>query len=826
MQRFEWIVPIIAALVSATSAEVRADAEAPPPEYGKVELVRDHWGVAHVFAETDAGAMYGVGYATAEDRGFQMHYFLRIIQGRLAEIVGDVKKTRRNETALENDRRMRTFGFRRAARQRVEQLDAESLAMLEAYSRGVNDYFAENGDKLPELFEKVGLRPEPWTPADCLLSWWHLGQFFATDGTRDLLHYRNLTEGAGPGRPMPPGRGGRRGARGPGRGGPRDFPGVSDLEPLPPDDSTAVVTREDVTDAWIERAEAFLREHGYPKDEPAPAGQGPTGPKFSHAWVADGRFTESGGAVLVSMPQTPVTNPSLFYEFHARGKTFDARGVGVPGSPIILIGWNRHVAWGMTALGADQADLFRLQTDADHPDQYEFDGERRPMDIMREEIKVRGGRSQTIVVRQTHLGPIVNEFAFARPGDPPVALKRIPICETDRDTIQGALAMMRARDVREFHQALEGWRFPTANVVFGDSRGSIGYSTIGALPLRSPHALEEGGAAHDGSASKYDWQAIIPHDLVPHVLDPKQGHLFSGNHRPVGSFYPIPLGIRTGSMGDTVRSWRLRQLFESKTSAGPEQVLDMFRDPVNPARREIVRIGYHLRDVLKRDLSQEALLSLAQLEGWYAAGAPSRLDVPGAELAIEINTMFRFVTTDLAVVYGGGEAGLTHLLKTVAIRLDENSQADVDSMEQQFVDDALANAWKAAQRSYGRDPDRWNEVARRQVLQRKLGAYESLDGFPSLDEALDMDFPPLACIDGATVFSQAAQAYVQWVPLADVDGARSLLPPGPSERADSPVRGVNVEPWTRGELNPAPLSREAVEQLAQSSRALLAGEKR
>ena len=211
---------------------------------------------------------------------------------------------------------------------------------------------------------------------------------------------------------------------------------------------------------------------------------------------------------------------------------------------------------------------------------------------------------------------------------------------------------------------------------------------------------------------------------------------------------------------------------------------------------------------------------------WYAAGAPSRLDVPGAELATQINTMFRFVTTDLAIVYGGGDSGLTYLLKTLTNRIQEDPRADVDAMEQEFIDNVLAGAWHSAQRSYGRDPERWNEAARRQVLQRKLGAYESLDGFPSLDEALDMDFPPLACVDGATVFSQAAQAYVQWVPLADVDRAGSLLPPGTSERADSPMRRVNVDAWTRGELNPAPLSRKAVEQLAQSSRVLLPGEKR
>ena len=204
----------LTAFTLAVAAGTLALAEVGAREYGKVELIRDTWGVPHVFAETDAGAMYGLGYANAEDRGFQMHYTLRIIQGRLAEVIGDVKKTRRNETAVQSDRKMRTFGFDRAADERVEQLDDESVALLEAFSEGVNDYFEQHRDDLPDLFGKVGLEPEPWTPADCILSWWHLAQFFATDGTRDLMHYRNLVQGGGRRRPIPPFRGGGRGDRG------------------------------------------------------------------------------------------------------------------------------------------------------------------------------------------------------------------------------------------------------------------------------------------------------------------------------------------------------------------------------------------------------------------------------------------------------------------------------------------------------------------------------------------------------------------------------------------------------------------------------------
>ena len=417
----------------------QAYAAEPAAQVGRIELLRDQWGVPHIFAETDAGAMYGLGYATAEDRGFQMHYTLRIIQGRLAEVIGDVSHTRRRDTAVMNDRKMRTFGFARAAQQRVAQLDAESVGLLQAYAHGVNDYFATHRDSLPRIFDQTGLRPEPWTPADCLLSWWHLAQFFATDGTRDLMAYRNQGKG-NPRDRVAAAQRGRAGAR-----GGRVPLAPPDVTPVPPDESTAVVQRDNVTDAWLERAGQFLQDHGYRPDGASSEDKQGEGPKFSHAWVADGKYSGSGAAVLVSMPQTPVANPSLLYEFHFQGATFDARGIGVAGSPIILIGWTPHVAWGMTAMGADQADLFRLTTDEDHPDQYQFDGQWREMTTVQEEVKIKDRRPQPLVIRETHLGPVVNEFAFATRDDPLVALKRIPVCDAGYDTIQGSLAMMRAQ---------------------------------------------------------------------------------------------------------------------------------------------------------------------------------------------------------------------------------------------------------------------------------------------------------------------------------------------------------------------------------------------
>ena len=301
-------------------------------------------------------------------------------------------------------------------------------------------------------------------------------------------------------------------------------------------------------------------------------------------------------------------------EFHVKGKSFDARGIGMPGSPGLLIGFNRRVAWGLTALGADQADLFRLETSAEHPDEYRWNGQWRKMEVRTETILVKGGAPTILTIRETHLGPVVSEFAFRQPGDPEVALKRVPVCETNRDTIQGVFAMMRAQDAKSFQQALADWRFPSANCVYGDADGHIGYSVLGAIPVRARSAGDaNGGEALPGTGDRDDWQRL------------RSGRAWCRRCRTrarVSCSAPttgrsvlstrLALGTSTGSMGDTIRSWRLRERLSGRERFSPADVLEVHYDTVNPARREIVRLGLHLRDDQPEALSDASLKALGR----------------------------------------------------------------------------------------------------------------------------------------------------------------------------------------------------------------------
>lgn len=765
----------------------------------KVEVLRDTWGIPHVFAETDAGAFYGLGFATAQDRAFQMTFNLRIIQGRLAEVVGERPHGRRKETAVHNDIKMRSFGFYRAAQAVAKNLDAESRSLLEAYSAGVNRYLDQHVLKLNPLFKTWDLKPEPWTPADCIVSWWHVGQFFGTDGTREMIAWRNQ-QGQGravTGRAVRGGRGGRALMRPP---------------KIKPDDAVAVIQEADLPAGWIDRVNAYLKRQGFGADVDAVDEKSPAGPKFSHAWVVGKQRTNTGSSILVSDPQTPVNNPSLFYEFHMQGKTFNTRGIGVAGSPVLLIGFSEHVAWGCTALGADQADLFRLTTAPDRPDQYQVDGQWQAMQVRREIVKVKGGKDRAIRLRETRFGPVVTAFAFARPDEGEVAVKRIPICETDRETIQGAIAMLRARNVREFDQALEGWRFPSINSLFGDRHGDIGYRAAVAQPLRAP-GVTNLNSAQDGSRGKNDWQGIVPHAFMPHVINPQAGALFSGNHRAIGAYYHVPIGNATGSQGDTVRSWRLRELVTARDTFAPEDVLHIHYDTVNPSHRDIVQLGYHLRDHQKADLAEATRQALDFLAPWREQGCRMDNRLHGTALVANLNTMFRVINTELAMTYGGGQTGLCRFLTSATRRIGK-VQGSLTEQEARYIDTLLADAWRKTTQQHGSDPNLWMRQHQVALTRQKLAYFQSLDGYGSLDPQHDASYPALYCTDGNTILSQRAQSYTQFVPMHDPDQAQTLLPVGQSEIPGCASFANLKQDWAKGRLHPAPLSRKAVEKIA------------
>ncbi len=251
-------------------------------------------------------------------------------------------------------------------------------------------------------------------------------------------------------------------------------------------------------------------------------------------------------------------------------------------------------------------------------------------------------------------------------------------------------------------------------------------------------------------------------------------------------------------------------------------MLDIHYDTIAPIKRDLIKLGYHLRDVQKYPLDDDTLLALEYLEDWRAAGCKSEMSIQGTEIVNLMPMAFR-QNFAAAVTYGGGLSGLCSMLQTIDQRIAADPNATLTDEEADYVNLIVRAAWRYGKARFGDDSSRWNERGRQALLETKLPYMSTLDGFGSLDEDKDITIPALRCTDGGTILSQQAQSYTQFVRLDDADQSMSILPIGQSEQPDSPYRLSNYDLWGQGKLHPAPLSRKAVEKSAQSRQFLYPG---
>jgi penicillin G amidase len=744
----------------------------PSEEFGAIEILFDTWGVPHVYSDTDEGAYYGLGYATAQQRGFQMYYTLRIIQGRLAELVGKDFTNEQGETAVQSDCRMRILGYHRSAKSLIPTLDQQTVSLLQAYADGVNDYIRNNPGKLSYLFRQYHLKPETWTPAECIVSWWYFSQFM--DGNK---FQKSLTP-----------------------------PANHNTSPIR-DEEAAIVKKSLVSEEWLDQVNRFAQE--YPIS-PQYIRSATSAPMFGHTWVIGKDKSKDSGAVLCSNLQAPVRNPSVFHEFHISGENFNARGIGIPGSPILFVGWNKYVAWGITPLGADQADIFKLTVNEENQNQYRYNDTWKEIRSWEETVYVKDATPETVTIKETDEGPIVTSLITDASPENLLVLKYVPLVDREKETVQSAIAMMQATDMSQFAKATENWRTPSAHVVFGDVKGNIAYRVIGGIPLRATQTIKT--TVQTLEKTGQGWMSTIPPSLLPHLGNPKSGYLISANHLPAAAFYPLDLRIQCGITGDTAQSWRLRERLEQKNSFIAEEILDIQYDTVNPIKRDILRLGYAMRDRMKIDLSDNALKTLAYLHEWYKKGGKIDRKHPGAEVAHIMTCDFQSQDQSLISTYGPGVSGLCYFLRTTQNKLHADPPEALSKEEIAFISRCLSETWLKSIQTYGDNPAKWYGVWLQKIPEKKLLYYQTLDGFPSLDPSKNIPVPSLSCIENGTVFSLEQQAYMQWVPLQNVDQALSLLPIGQEEQPGSPFRKNHASAWTSGELHPAPLTRTSVEK--------------
>ncbi|MGD9856915.1 MAG: penicillin acylase family protein [Planctomycetaceae bacterium] len=747
-----------------------------------LEIVRDRWGVAHVFADSEEALFYGAGYAMAEDRLLQMMLVRSEAEGRLAELLGPGEEAQ----FIESDKTFRLLGFDRHARKLLGHLQPDTRRCLEAFAAGVNAFVAEHPGRLSRIVDVFPQQPRAWEAADSLAIWARNAYQFTGGWEGEVQALRKYEQWAT--------------TRKPGE----TYPGRQ----LTRDDSAAVISEEEFQRSSPEAYQRLKKVAAAPTPDVGWFGPVPQEFKASHAWVVSGARSMTGKPILESNPQIPVSFPTSMYEIHLSGGRYDVRGVTFPGCPAIFIGWNRHCAWGATALGGDHADLFQEKVDPENSSHYLHRGKSLPFEMRQEVIAVKGRDPISLSVRETIHGPVVNGLLDNVQEGEVFALKHI-LTVTTHSSVEAQMEMMRAKNWASFREGMRTYVGPACNLVFADDSGTIAYQSLVMTPKR--RKLES--LPRKGWTGDDEWE-MVEFDDMPSMVNPTSNTIFSANHLPIGSWYPY---LVSTSRGDGPRSWRLRELLAGN---GKLSVDDFHRtihlDSTNGGVRDFVTLATL---VLREDgrVGPRVEDPIRLLEAWDGRLVTNSPAFPYARAVLDVlldetkgksETFAQF--GDEWAQYDASWSGLNGLLKQLTAEFRQTGNTPPDPEVRTWLKESLVKSIRAAKSN----PEYTPPAAHRMPYQNNMGQWGSLA------PQYDIVSPPLTCPVTQTIWSQGGETFVHNVDLSDIDNSRSLLPPGVSEDPASPHSRDQVPIWVAGEMHPAPITREGVLAVKESVRQL------
>jgi len=512
---------------------------------------RDAHGVPHIEAANEIDLFLAQGYVTAQDRLWQMDALRRNSNGELAEVMG--------ASMVAHDRAQRVQQIRNTAKRVYANLPPADCARFEAYARGVNLYIAQHGDVLPPEFRLLGYRPKPWSGVDSVSIGLMMVQTLDTHWETKLfreyvaakLNNPKLEADLYP------------------TGSWRDHPptgvrvDLTQPQPAPPpadddeeddDRSTAGVKPDrrewlqvEVSNPWHKNK--YVPRMGHPESSELDKTEDPQALRAalglpacagcaagSNNWVVAGAHTASGKPLLANDMHLGLSVPNIWYTADLKAPGYHAAGVTLPGMPYVVAGHNEHVAWGFTALYADVQDLYLEALDGKGNYQAN-DGSWKPLAVDHEIIKVRCGKDVAVDVQFTEHGPLLNPMFVHEKR--PISLKW-----TLYDPALSGMQLYQlnvASNWTEFSTALEGWSWPTLNVVYSDDQGHTGYHAIGKVPVRGGGVgLTNVPLTHDTKDPRSIWgysecagicPVYIPFDFMPQAFDPPSGFLATANSR-------------------------------------------------------------------------------------------------------------------------------------------------------------------------------------------------------------------------------------------------------------------------------------------------------
>ena len=528
---------------------------------GEVRIERDADGVPRITAANDEDAAFGLAFAHAQDRLFQMELQRRYAAGRLAEVFG--------ADALPTDRQMRVLGLYRAAEAEIRLLSPAVRRSFEAYAAGVNAFLATRHGALPLEFLLLRFAPEPWHVADSLV-WGKLMDVQLAGNYRGELLRARLAATV-------------------------SSPDLAFLYPEYPKDAPTTL------------AELSAIYRKLPLDRLYAALPEIVGPIYaSNNWVVDGAHSDSGKPLLANDPHLGFGAPGFWYLARLRTPAGEIAGGTAAGIPLVVVGHNDKIAWGFTTTGSDVEDLFIEQLDPADPGRYLTPDGSAVFAAREETIAVRDAAPVTMTVRSTRHGPVLSDVLAGGTVESGyvLALATTYLGDDDR-TAEALWSIDRAGDWASFRTALENFVGPQQNIVYADAGGTIGFIAPGRIPIRKSG---NGWLPVPGWTGAYDWTGFIPFAELPQATNPPSGHFVSANNKIVPDRYPYFLS-RDWDLPN--RAERIEALLAATPRQSPDASGAIQADTLSGMARRLVPLMTHIAPA--NDQAREAV---ERLRGW------------------------------------------------------------------------------------------------------------------------------------------------------------------------------------------------------------------
>jgi penicillin amidase len=738
-----------------------------------VEVLRDRWGVPHLYAKSERDVYMAQGYVHAQERLWQMELNRRTANGRLSEIFGRL--------ALDTDRTSLTFGFRRLGQADWAHAQPSTREAMEAYAAGVNTYLDSAEYRAPIEFTLLGLKPRPWTTDDSTafsrVMIWQLSHAWYGELLRAWMiekvgakHAAELEI---------------------------EYPRLNPL------------TLPDGIEFNIRSAKGALR-----------AARGPFLHRAmgSNAWTVAGARTTTGMPFLCNDMHLALGLPGLWFEIQLTAGGLQVGGVSLPGLPMVLVGHNGRIAWGMTLAFTDCEDLFVEQIEDGVKPRSRFGKGWKPVQVIEERIPVKGAKEPHIErILITHHGPVISDVVGA-------SGKRLAVCSMALRSSQALAGWHRlnlARGWDDFVGAMQLIEAPQLNVPYADVEGNIGYWVTGKVPIR---AKGDGRIPAPGYSADHEWIGEVPFKKMPHAFNPHRGLIVTTNQKIVSDRYPYALG-KVYMNG--YRARRIEQVLNARPKVGPDDFRALHLDFTCLPGIEFVGLlqGFSTTDAdagqaLELLCKWDGVLSPESVGGMLYEITRARLVrnllEPGLGKELTTRVMGQGMHPVLLAsheFYGHDTVAMLRMLRN-----PKSWWVQQAGGRQRVLEKSLIEAVEWLRASLSTDPSQWQwGKIHRAPFDHAIGMQKPLDRIFSrgpVPVGGDTDTPCQTAVAAENPYDNRSwsPSFRQIIDLQDLSRSWITTVPGQSGRLGSSHYDDLIEPWRKGELHPMLWTRPQVEK--------------